>query len=301
MRLKPQTVARARAIDPLLALLLPTLREIRVAQQELSWLKQEIKDPIKLRQACIRRGHLNVPLQYVLGTQPFGKLDIQCRPGVLIPRWETEEWCLNLCRLLHMHNKQSSLNVVDLCTGTGCIPLTIAKECGVHNNKISGVDISTQAISLFRLNIRTHFPTTDTNINPILGDVFQPLEMFQSQTGIQCADLVTANPPYIDPAQFVDPLHTERSVRRYEPRLALVGGVEIYRAIFNLSQGLQSKAIILEVGSLSQIDFVRSLAHPNWHSVAVKDSAGNYRAVALWNNPDFEFLKKMGSFNPTEF
>jgi HemK-like putative methylase len=293
MRLKPGTVAKARSLDPLLALLLPTVREIGVAQQELKWLRQEIKDPIKLRQACIRRGHLNVPLQYILGTQPFGNLDIQCRPGVLIPRWETEEWCLNLCRLLRAHNKQSGLDIVDLCTGTGCIPLTIAKECGVHANKISGVDISPQAISLFRLNVRTHFPAADTSIHPILGDVFQPLEMFQSQTGIRSADLVTANPPYIDPAQLVDPLHTERSVRRHEPRLALVGGVDIYRAIFNLSQGLKAKAIVLEVGSLSQIDFLKSIAPPNWQSVPIKDSADNYRAIALWNHPHFAFLKKM--------
>lgn len=293
MRLRPRTIARARSIDPLLALLLPTVRDIRVAQQELKWLRQEISDPIKLRRACIRRGHLNVPLQYILGTQPFGKLDIQCRPGVLIPRWETEEWCLNLCHLLRTHNKQG-LNLVDLCTGTGCIPLTVAKECGVHNHTISGVDISSQAISLFRLNVRTHFPTNaDTSINSVLGDVFQPLEVFQSQTGIQQADLVTANPPYIDPAQFVDPLHTERSVKRHEPRLALVGGVAIYRAIFSLSQGLGAKAIVLEVGCRSQIDFVRSLASSEWDSVAIKDSAGSYRAIALWRDPEYAFLSQM--------
>ena len=98
----PITILRkARAIDPFLPSLLAPCRDLTAAQNELRWLREHVETVGKARQA---RGHaLNKdallrqlvkqrasgkPLQYLLGSEYFGDLEIQCRPGVLIPRYE---------------------------------------------------------------------------------------------------------------------------------------------------------------------------------------------------------------------
>jgi len=97
-RLTPSFLRRAHAIDPLLPLLLRTCRDIPSARNELRWLREHAQSTnaaalgkgkpqwrTQLKQMCYERA-LGKPLQYILGNQPFGELDILCKPGVLIPR-----------------------------------------------------------------------------------------------------------------------------------------------------------------------------------------------------------------------
>lgn len=91
-RLAPDLLARARNISPFLPLLLQTCRTLTSARNELRWLREHVRDReleqrsrISLLKLCRQRAR-GVPLQYLLGSQPFGELDILCRPGVLIPR-----------------------------------------------------------------------------------------------------------------------------------------------------------------------------------------------------------------------
>lgn len=106
-RIPPSVLLRAHRISPHLATLLPTCRELPSALNELRWIREHVllsssaaaqcprqrqqpttKNKILERQVallCQRRGR-GEPLQYVLGSQPFGNLDIMCRSGVLIPR-----------------------------------------------------------------------------------------------------------------------------------------------------------------------------------------------------------------------
>lgn len=98
-RLPTSLLRQARASDPLLVLLLRSCRTIASAQNEFRWLKEHVEqDAIrkgdswqsraarwKLRQLCEERGR-GKPLQYLLGTEFFGNLELLCRPGVLIPR-----------------------------------------------------------------------------------------------------------------------------------------------------------------------------------------------------------------------
>jgi methylase of polypeptide subunit release factors len=94
-RLPPALFRQAAQISPHLPTLLPVCRDIPSAANELRWIKQHIAetrgssfgipDDKRLLRLCQQRGR-GVPLQYVLGSQPFGPLDIKCRPGVLIPR-----------------------------------------------------------------------------------------------------------------------------------------------------------------------------------------------------------------------
>ena len=104
-RLCTSLLRHARAVNPLLPLLLQTCRTIPSAHNELRWLREHVatqltskfgraKDvPPSLRHSCVaklaRQRARGVPLQYILGSQPFGDLDIKCAKGVLIPRYWT--------------------------------------------------------------------------------------------------------------------------------------------------------------------------------------------------------------------
>lgn len=108
-RLSNELIRHAFTINPLLPLLLRTCRTLPSAHNELRWLRQHVdarletkfsgkKDVLApLRQRCVvnlvKERARGVPLQYILGSQPFGDLDILCRKGVLIPRCGTPSFC----------------------------------------------------------------------------------------------------------------------------------------------------------------------------------------------------------------
>ena len=82
-----------REISPLAAQLLPACRDLESAANELRWIREHVRDhptrvPASLRVwGLVSQRASGIPLQYVLGSQPFGPLEIRCRPGVLIPRY----------------------------------------------------------------------------------------------------------------------------------------------------------------------------------------------------------------------
>jgi len=99
-RLPHSLLKRAKSIDPCLVSLLPICRTLRCAQNELRWLKEHVEEKAvknsvqcgsptvrhELRKLTRERGR-GKPLQYILGTEYFGQLELLCRPGVLIPRY----------------------------------------------------------------------------------------------------------------------------------------------------------------------------------------------------------------------
>lgn len=98
-RISTAALRKAYAIDPLLPRLLPPCRDLRAAQNELRWLRDHVNRVAEARRAqgdvvsksaflrdLVRQRTRGRPLQYLLGTEFFGDLEIRCRPGVLIPR-----------------------------------------------------------------------------------------------------------------------------------------------------------------------------------------------------------------------
>jgi methylase of polypeptide subunit release factors len=94
-RIPPTLLRHARCLDRLLPSLLPVCRDLSSAQNELRWLgehaaelasKQGFGKEKSLLQGFVHRRARGEPLQYILGTEFFGELEIKCRPGVLIPR-----------------------------------------------------------------------------------------------------------------------------------------------------------------------------------------------------------------------
>ncbi|USG65431.1 peptide chain release factor N(5)-glutamine methyltransferase [Brevibacillus ruminantium] len=199
----------------------------------------------KLAVFCERRGQRE-PLQYMFGTQEFYGRPFLVRPGVLIPRPETEILVEQV--LLHaaeLWQPDLSLQVADIGTGSGAICLTIA--CERPHWRVSTVDISADATEIARENAnRLH-----ADVRFLQGDLVQPL----LEAGEQ-VDILVSNPPYI-PSRDVDELDDE--VKAYEPRLALDGGddgLDCYRRLCAaLPQLLKETALVaFEVGIYQAAD-----------------------------------------------
>ncbi|KAH3679395.1 hypothetical protein WICMUC_001015 [Wickerhamomyces mucosus] len=268
VRIPTNLILRARKKSSLLPLLLKPCKTIDSAEQELRWIQNELPQNQWLK-ACYLRSN-NVPLQYILGSQPFGDLNIKCKKDVLIPRWETEEYTLKLVDQLR--SIKESLKIIDICTGTGCIPLLLGSK--LKNSSVKGIDVSEKAILL-------------SNENKVLNSIpnveFRSGDVFDANIVQEKYDIVVSNPPYISADDFKSS-STEISVRLYEPKLALVGGNEFYTALVNnVLLSTDAEGFLFEIGYTHQYKHTRNLLNLNqWNTCLYFDSAGNARAIIGW-------------------
>lgn len=162
-----------------------------------------------LRGWVSRRG-TGEPLQYITGEVEFRYITIKVRPGVLIPRPETE---VLVSVALSLLSDEGMFKIADICTGSGCIACSIASER--TESFVYATDISADAIDLARLNVDA------------LG-LGERVKVIESDLGAGIAeselgtfDLVVSNPPYIPTSVLQD---IPEEVSAFEPRLALDGG-----------------------------------------------------------------------------
>ncbi|EGR52561.1 Hypothetical protein TRIREDRAFT_124331 [Trichoderma reesei QM6a] len=296
-RIPPWLFRKANRRSPNVAALLPACRDLQSAVNELRWLKEHVHGITRIQQEgllsrlCRKRGQ-GYPLQYILGSQPFGPLDIKCRPGVLIPRPETEAYTYHLADLIKAGSlgvgaSDQSLGIVDFCTGTGCIPLLLYALLSRRFERLEvlGVDISTRAVSLARANVAHnirlgHLPSMRPNhtVDILQGDIFQDqiLEKLQEQTW----DVMVSNPPYISRrAWHYGGGQIGHSVRKYEPSLALVPGDDIpiptawehedvfYARLLDIASRLRPKAMLYEIGD--EMQAVRVISRFSQHRLSV--------------------------------
>ncbi|KAH0609746.1 uncharacterized protein H6S33_012292 [Morchella sextelata] len=314
-RLPPHLLHRARAHNPLLPLLLPECRDPASALSELRWLRAHAHATAQpLRPLCERRRR-GEPLQYILGTQPFGALEILCRRGVLIPRQETEDLIHRLAaRLTHTHTHTHThtppahrpLRILDLCTGTGCIPLLLHSL--LPSSSILAIDISPVAVALSRRNLAHNIalgalpPAAAHSVAFRVGDVLDVPGLLgavrahfggEEGEGRGVVDVVVANPPYVSARGF--DVETARSVRRYEPRLALVprggewegdgGGDGFYPVVGRVAGELGAGVVAVEVGGWAQAGRVRGVWEgegEGWEVEVWADYAERGRGVVAW-------------------
>lgn len=154
-----------------------------------------------------RRGH--EPVAYLLGHREFYGRSFQVDRSVLIPRPDTE----TLVEVALRRSAPRSLygRLLDLCTGSGCVAITLARERPSWH--IDGVDLSPEAVATARRNALRLGAVW--NVRWLVGDLFAPLGQGRPY------DVITANPPYI-PDREVEEL--DPGIRDHEPRLALSGG-----------------------------------------------------------------------------
>lgn len=195
------------------------------------------------------------PLQYILGEWDFYGLTFKVGEGVLIPRQETELLTEKALEDLKELTKDSGKTgtVIDLCSGSGCIPISIARHA---NADCLGVEISEPALRYFKENIVLN--QVEDKVTALQGDVLSPDGKLLEQLPERC-DIITANPPYLT----VREMETLQEEVRHEPEIALYGGtdgLDFYRVIFGKWKNRLSEKgeFIVETGD-SQAQAVKEI------------------------------------------
>ncbi|PGH10771.1 hypothetical protein AJ80_07421 [Polytolypa hystricis UAMH7299] len=348
-RLSASLLRSAYRKHPLLPLLLRECRDLPSARNELRWLREHalslvekdrhspgncVKGWRTQLRSIVRERARGKPLQYILGDQPFGDLEILCRQGVLIPRLpETESYTIRTAQLILSHFAKSppshttspdasrrSIRILDLCSGTGCIPLLLHTLLApsLEDITIIGIDISPRALALARQNLEHNIAKghlsarakqdvqflqadilgyqheTAQNINSIIESTASStstipsidaiLKILSNPTSNDAGlmfDIVVSNPPYISPVEYRNGT-TRRSVRLYEPKLALVpppmqnklhkndasGTIDssqvqadvFYPQILSISARVGAQLTVMECGDVSQARRVAQIA-----------------------------------------
>lgn len=157
-----------------------------------------------------------IPIQYITGMAPFYGRDFKVNPSVLIPRNETEE----MVNLIRKENKDPGLQIMDVGTGSGCIPISLFLE--MDRPRISALDISGAALDIARLNADLYNAAID----------FYQVDILHEMIPVTNLDILVSNPPYV---RELEKLEMHQNVLAHEPHLALFVPNEdpfvFYRAI----------------------------------------------------------------------
>ena len=201
------------------------------------------------------------PLWYILGTCNFYGYDFKVDGRVLIPRPETEELVSEALKLVKAGDR-----VLDLCTGSGAIAVTVALKTGAT---VVASDVSADAVALAKENALR----LGANVEFLQGD------LFGSVTGV--FDVILSNPPYIPTADIAG-LQTE--VKDHEPMLALDGGedgLDFYRRIAAEAGGFlkEGGTLLLEVGE-GEAEKAAEMLRGFCNVRIIKDLEGIERIVA---------------------
>jgi release factor glutamine methyltransferase len=246
-----------------------------------AWLLAHMPDALgdedlRLFEQTGKRRAAREPLQYITGKQEFWGLEFLVTPDVLIPRPETELILESIARPGEDRNRL--LRIIDLCTGSGCIAVSLAKE--LPQARILATDKSSRALSIAGENARRH--GVADSIRFFEGDLFVPLEELDIHGQV---DIIAANPPYVP---SVDYGTLQPEVRDYEPEMALFAGpdgTEVHRRILEEAPAFLKKhgMLIMEMGA-GQADMLVQMARQagSYHPPEIlKDLAGIDRVITM--------------------
>lgn len=223
-------------------------------------------DFIKIKE-IVARLQLKEPIQYILGSAEFYSLTFKVTPDVLIPRGETEE----LVDLILKDDENKNLKVLDIGTGSGCIPISLKK-----NNPQFGVfscDISEKALRLAEANAKQNNVSIQFFPFDILSDQMFPFTEF---------DLIVSNPPYVTNKEKA---LMDANVLEHEPHRALFvpdnDPLLFYRAIIQKSKSIlvPTGTIYFEINEAYGNEVVKLLKNANFKTVLIKDLNGKDRIV----------------------
>ena len=212
----------------------------------------------------------NVPLSHLAGFEYFYDRKFKVTKDVLSPRMETEELIYKVIEYAKMSNK-NNLKILDLCTGSGIIAITIRKELENLSLEVVASDISEAALKVAKENAIMN----EAEVEFIQSDIFENIN--------DKFDIIVSNPPYI---AYDDKVTMEDNVLNYDPHLALFaeeGGMYFYRKIVeNAKQYLKKDGVIFFEIGYDQREKILKLANENGFKAEVyKDLNGRDRMAFL--------------------
>ena len=231
------------------------------------------EDEKTIRQLTERRSS-GYPLQYLLGEWEFYGYPFRLSEDVLIPRPDTEtliENVLEICRRQGMRSPR----IADLCSGSGCIAITLKKELPLA--EVSAVELSDGALDMIKENASLN----DADIRIIKGDVLkkETADMFRDM------DIIVSNPPYVTAKEMAE---LKQEVR-YEPEMALYGGedgLDFYRTMTALWKNSLADGgwLVYEYGDGQQNEVEKILNHNDFYNITLsRDLAGIFRTASAQN------------------
>lgn len=196
----------------------------------------------------VKRRRAREPVAYILGQREFYGRLFRVDRRVLVPRPDTE--CLVEVAMDRTSGISLSARVLDLCTGSGCVAITLARERPTTH--VMACDVSEDALAVARENA---LRLGAYNVAFARGDLFAALDLRRAaRAGFARFDVVTANPPYI-PAGEIPGLEPE--IREHEPRLALHGGTDGLSVVARI---VESAPAVLADGGLLAVEIAAGQA-----------------------------------------
>ena len=212
----------------------------------------------------VRANH--IPLQHITKTQDFMGMTFKVNEHVLIPRQDTEVLVEKALSVMKAGDK-----VLDMCTGSGCIAISIAKLKKVD---LTAVDISREALNIARENATN---LEASNVTFIESNLFEKIKEDSTSNICKKYDIIVSNPPYIKSLD-IEELMVE--VKEHEPRLALDGdedGLKFYRAITKEAKDFLKTGgyLLYEIGCDQGDDLRMIMAENGFTDIEIiKDLAG---------------------------
>jgi release factor glutamine methyltransferase len=226
------------------------------------------------RSAVVRRT-AHEPLAYIVGHREFYGVEIECRPGVLIPRWESE--MLVEISLERARKRDRAIRVADVGTGSGAIAVAVAAN--VRNVEVVAIDTSPVALALARGNIERN--GVADRVTVAHNNLLDGLGMF---------DVIVANLPYVTESEW--PV-LEPEIREHEPRSALVAGAtgtEVIESMLRSAPGHLSDGgvVAVEIGATqgSRVTAIARESFPRARIELMRDLAGLDRVLAVYTKED---------------
>ena len=221
---------------------------------------------VKKFEKLIRRRSLNEPIAYIIKKKEFWSKTFEINNDTLIPRPETE---LMIEKLVYIY-KQKKINILDIGTGSGCILISLLSE--LKQSNCIGIDISKKAIKIAIKNAKKNNQKNNIKfLNRSLSNFYH-----------KKFDLIVSNPPYI---RTRDIKNLDRSIKYYEPKIALDGGNDgldvIKKVIYKSREILKvNGSLALEIGN-GQLRKVSTLLLKNLYRIEhyIKDYKNNTRCI----------------------
>lgn len=236
--------------------------------------KEELsKELEKLYITNIQKLCNDIPLQYIINRQEFMGLEFYVDENVLIPQPDTE---ILVEEVIDISKRECKKNILDLCTGSGAIGISIANSISECNITLS--DISKDALEVAKENCINH--KVEDRVNIIQSDLFENIDKNSK------FDIIVSNPPYIK----TDVIKTLDKEVQNEPILALDGGedgLKIYRRIINEAYKFlePNGYLCLEIGYDQKDEVIKLIENIGEYTniYSKKDLAGNDRIVVCRN------------------
>lgn len=228
--------------------------------------KDELSDFIKGEiDAILERLVQNEPIQYILEEARFYGMDLKVKPGVLIPRRETEEL---IDIIVDDFKDKEDLEILDICTGSGCIAIALARN--LPFSKVDALDNSAEAMEIAGENVNN----LKVKVNLLEADVF-------SWNPDKKYDIIVSNPPYVMDREIIG---MEKNVLDYEPHEALFVRDETPLVFYDRIGDIATQALkkdgklYFEINPLTSTDLKKLISDKGFSSIEIlRDSSGKER------------------------